>query len=217
MKQEFIRKENNDRLFLLFGGWGSWPGLFAENTFPEGYDVMVCYDYRSMDFDYDIPGRYRSVRLAAWSMGVWAASAVFSACMPEGALFPEWESRIAVNGTMSPIDDMKGIPVEIFRGTMEGMSAPVLTRFVRRMCGKELGYYLSRSPERSPEELKEELYRIWDAVHSPVSGEIAFKWDKAVIGLGDLIFPVAAQRNAWAGTETEERACAHYCRTLFDF
>ncbi len=36
-------------------------------------DYMICYDYRTLDFDTSILEQYRQVNVVAWSMGVWAA------------------------------------------------------------------------------------------------------------------------------------------------
>ena len=43
---------------------------------PENSDLLVCYDYRSLDFDFTLLQGYQEIRLIAWSMGVWAASMV---------------------------------------------------------------------------------------------------------------------------------------------
>ena len=39
---------------------------------------MICYDYRTLDFDYSIFDRYRQVNVVAWSMGVWMGSLILS-------------------------------------------------------------------------------------------------------------------------------------------
>ena len=72
MKQRFIKKENNPRLLLFFAGWGSDERLF-DRPVADGYDYLLCFDYRSPDFDYALLDGYREIRLLAWSMGVWAA------------------------------------------------------------------------------------------------------------------------------------------------
>ena len=162
MKQIFLRKDNSPCLLLIFGGWGSWPGLFSEYSFPDGYDVMLCYDYRSSGFNKDLLAGYGHVRIVAWSMGVKVASIIMSGAVLAPSV--SCADSIAVNGTMFPVDDSRGIPENVFAGTLERMGAPVLEKFLRRMCGKDLGYYKERMHDgrypldRSVEDLKE-LFR----------------------------------------------------------
>ena len=82
---------------LFFAGWGSEENLFRHPV-EEGYDYLLCFDYRTLDFDYTLIEGYTEIRLLAWSMGVWAASRVFT-----GHSFP-WQMKLAVNGTPFPID-----------------------------------------------------------------------------------------------------------------
>lgn len=143
-------------------------------------------------------------------MGVWVASRVLAGADVR------WEKRIAVNGTLTPVDDLRGIPVAVFNGTLDNMSGPVLSKFNRRMCGKDLACYMSRGPGRSAEELKEELSALKEAVGA--SGvALSFMWDVAVVGTKDLIFPAENQLRAWdvCAVEAVEVDCAHYSRDLF--
>ena len=112
---------------LFFAGWGSEENLFRHPV-EEGYDYLLCFDYRTLDFDYTPIEGYTEIRLLAWSMGVWVASRVFT-----GHSF-SWQMKLAVNGTPFPIDDRRGIPEMIFKGTLEHFSEDTLTRFRRRMC-----------------------------------------------------------------------------------
>ena len=213
MIQKFLKKEGRPSLLLIFGGWGTWPGLFSGYSYPEGSDVLLCCDYRSLDFDAGLLTGYGSVDLVAWSMGVWTAAHVLSGTGLEACPL---RRRIAVNGTMYPVDDLRGIPARVFEGTLERMSRPVLDKFVRRMCGKNLEEYLSRRPERSPEELKDELAALYTAVKG--SGVCCdFRWDVAVIGREDMIFPAENQRRAWTGIRTAEMDAPHYGKELFEY
>ena len=112
MKQLFIKKENSPRLLLFFAGWGSDENLFRR-TVAEGYDCLLCFDYRTLEFDYSLLDGYREIRLLAWSMGVWVAGQILS-----GHTYP-WEMKLAVNGTPFPIDDRQGIAEAVFHGTLE--------------------------------------------------------------------------------------------------
>lgn len=54
---------------LFFAGWGSEENLFRHPV-EEGYDYLLCFDYRTLDFDYTQIEGYTEIRLLAWSMGV---------------------------------------------------------------------------------------------------------------------------------------------------
>lgn len=43
---------------------------------PRGYDLMVVYDYSTLDFDENQLSGYNEIKVIAWSMGVWAAAQV---------------------------------------------------------------------------------------------------------------------------------------------
>lgn len=214
MEQIFLKKDGKDRLLLIFGGWGTWPGLFAGCEFRDDTDVMLCFDYRTSGFSWKMLDAYSNVRLLAWSMGVRMAAEVFSSGSPSPQAFT-WDRKIAVGGTMHPIDDLRGIPVAIFNGTLDRMSPQVLDRFNRRMCGKDLTWFQSCGQDRTAQELKDELAALKAVCGLPVPD---FRWDIAVGGTSDMIFPIASQRTAWmeAGVPLVEAGCTHYSRMLFD-
>ena len=73
MKQSYIIHEHHPRLLLFFAGWGADETPFKMYR-PAASDFMVCYDYRTLDFDASGLEEYREINLIGWSMGVWAAS-----------------------------------------------------------------------------------------------------------------------------------------------
>ena len=195
MKQHFIIHEGHSRLTLFFAGWGMDVRPFFDYCSPEGNDLLICYDYRTLDFDYSQIQSYEKIYLVGWSMGVWAASQVFA------DIRYHLES-IAVNGTNYPVDDSRGIPKTVFEGTLEGLSDVTLRKFYRRMCGsaESLQNFLRRAPRRPVDELREELLRIGEQCMSlPFS---SFKWDKVVVGLQDRIFAPENQLRAFADSAT---------------
>ena len=209
MKQLFIKKENSPHLLLFFAGWVSDENLFRR-TVAEGYDCLLCFDYRTLEFDYSLLNGYREIRLLAWSMGVWVAGQILS-----GHTYP-WEMKLAVNGTPFPIDDRRGIAEAVFHGTLENFSDAALARFRRRICGGagQVKEFLSHQPYRTTEELGAELAALEHEVGKVQPA--AFVWDKAIIGLCDKIFIPANQRTAWTGTEVMEMEAEHYDTVLFD-
>lgn len=207
MKQFFIHRQNRPDLTLFMAGWGMDEHPFTDYHL-DNNDLLVCYDYRTLEFDRTLLRDYRHVRLVAWSMGVWAAEQLFH---DSGISFKEC---IAVNGTPHPVDDERGIPRPIFEGTLEKLNDVTLRKFLRRMCGSSGAFaeFLEHRPQRSVEELKEELACIGNMASRHSSACLA--WDKAFIGKGDLIFPPQNQRNAWTstGTSITESDVAHYDR-----
>ena len=121
---------------------------------PTECDWMICYDYRSLEFDTTLIQAYSKISLIAWSMGVWAASQV----MKQYPSLPVSQST-AINGTLYPIHETKGITPSVFEGTLQGLNAQTLLKFQRRMCGSAADYkaFQTIAPKRPVEELKEEL------------------------------------------------------------
>ncbi|TCD48139.1 pimeloyl-ACP methyl esterase BioG family protein [Chlorobium sp. N1] len=219
MKHRWLRREGSSGLLLFFSGWGT-DGCHAarilEHSIPDGFrgDMLACYDYRTLELDPDLSpalASYRRIRLVAWSFGVWAATRVS---------LPPIESAVAVNGTLFPIDPLRGIDPAIFRSTLEGYGEEGRRRFERRMCGTAavLAAYSGCPSSRTTADQKEELSRLGACFHSPGAAP-EWEYDRAVIGGRDAIFPAVRQRAAWGSTPlTEIPAMPHYpffhCRTL---
>ncbi|WP_273493269.1 pimeloyl-ACP methyl esterase BioG family protein, partial [Butyricimonas sp. An62] len=97
MKRKWITKEGNRVLTLFFCGWGM-DERTVQHVGGIG-DLLLFYDYRDISGE-DAPEveGYESVRVVAWSMGVWAASVLLS----------RWNipvsCRVAINGTERPVD-----------------------------------------------------------------------------------------------------------------
>lgn len=205
MRHHFIQKHNLPNLTVFFAGWGMDEHPFADYH-PQDCDLLLCYDYRTLDFDRTLLDGYRNVRLVAWSMGVWAASRVFHNA--PAAL----RESIAFNGTPTPVDNERGIPGAIFNGTLQNLCDATLHKFFRRMCGSPAAFtdFLAQRPQRPVGELKEELACIGTMAGGPHPRE--WRWDKAVIGNKDLIFSAANQQRAWqdSGTAVVMTDCPHY-------
>ena len=210
MIQKYITHKRNENLILFFAGWGMDTHPFLSYD-PDTSDLMVCYDYRTMDFNLSTLSPYTSIDVIAWSMGVWTASQVLS-----GLSLP-YRNTIAVNGTPFPIDEFKGIPPSIYQGTLENLDKTTLQKFFHRMCKDNATFkcFLQKMPQRPVEELKEELEMIRLNYTRVPSGN--FTWQKAFIGKNDRIFPPVNQQRAWEETNTciFENEEAHYNELLF--
>ena len=160
MKQVYIIKDRHPRLLLFFAGWGADETPFKDYQ-PADSDYMLCYDYRTLDFDASLLKTYQEINVIGWSMGVWAASRVMDK-LQEADTSLIIKNSIAINGTPYPIDDTCGIPSVIYHGTLEGLTGSSLNKFLRRMCfnGEAFKEFLNITPRRPLEELKEELAEI---------------------------------------------------------
>ena len=200
---EQLSSEHN-RCILFFAGWGMDAHLFKRID-AEGFDLFIAYDYRSLNADLSVLKRYDEVHVVAWSMGVWAASVVLRGV--------EIASATAINGTELPVNDEYGIPVQIAHGTLDTLTPESLARFNRRMCaGAEvLAGFNAVAPRRGAGELKEELAAIYRQAETATGASLT--WNKALIGRGDRIFPVANQERFWMekrGVETQVIDAPHY-------
>lgn len=212
MKQTYIIHEHHPRLLLFFAGWGADATPFKEYH-PANSDFMLCYDYRTLDFDASGLGEYQKINVIGWSMGVWAASQV----LPQFQL--NIAASIAINGTPYPIDDRRGIPQSIFRGTLDGLTGASLHKFLRRMCadGEAFKAFLQITPRRPLDELRDELAEIEQMYRSlPVA---TFRWKQAVVGNNDRIIPTVNQLQAWEdlGTPVTQTDDAHYQESIFQY
>lgn len=175
MNLTYLKQNNAPQLLLIYAGWSTDPSAFAALQC-SGYDIAVAWDYSEL---HELALPYDEVVVIAWSLGVHAAE-LTAANLP-------LTLTIAVNGTSTPVSDTEGIPAAIFQATAEQLSEQTLCKFRRRMGAASLP-----RGERSIESLRQEL------LHFPLQAA-AFRWDRAVISSGDMIFPPANQKNAWAG------------------
>ena len=113
MKAYWLNKQNNKNLIVFFAGWS-----FDETPFKLlqclNNDVLMIYDYN----DIEIPqvlnelSNYENKILITWSMGVFVAYLLKD-------LFKNFDKKIAINGTIKPVDNEYRIPVKMFELTLK--------------------------------------------------------------------------------------------------
>lgn len=203
----------NRRLILLFSGWSTVPGFYT-GLRAEGWDIMLVSDYSDPSFDISRILDYATVYIVAWSLGV-AAAELAARISP---LADRVSAAFAVNGTLSPADDMEGIPEAIYDATRENLSPASLRKFRRRMSSRRDPHSFPADtpfsmPDESEEEavtrLRRELLLLRERHDAP-----RLNWKRAYISLNDLIFPPENQSRAWARraphTLTVEIPSGHY-------
>lgn len=203
MKQVYIINENHPQLLLFFAGWAADETPFKQYR-PKDMDYMICYDYRTLDFDKSIFDRYRQINVVSWSTGVWVGSLILSQT-PQDKIF-----SLAFNGSTLLIDNLEGIPVKTYQATLDGLTPVSLQKFLRRMCKDSKAYkaFMEITPRRDFDEIKEELRLIQEQYfkmfgnmeHRGYDEETEekfqenleiykYNYDYAFIGNNDRIFP----------------------------
>lgn len=191
MKTYIRRREKNDQLVVLYGGWGTDENVFTPFC-NDNFDFILFYDY-SADEALVLPETktYRKITIIGWSLGVWAAEYLF----PKTGIIPH--ITIAVNGTPIPADDRYGIPLKILEGTLNNISEINIDKFYLRMFGDKRTYLKNsdKRPHRTIKSLNDELRWLYNRMME--QEESSFKWDFAVTSETDRVFPSENMNSYW--------------------
>ncbi|WP_421919346.1 DUF452 family protein [Marinifilum sp.] len=208
MKTKWIHKNSKKECILFFNGWSFDDSPFSHLPSDE-YDVMMCYDYRDILLPKEIEqlfADYNSINLIAWSLGVYIANLLLKDL--KGA----FANIIAINGTTYPIDNLKGIPPNVFQGTVLSLDEKNLEKFWMRMCGGKSAYqhFKANLPKRDLSDQYAELVELQSIIQTHFVDWSIFC--SALIGKQDLIFTLSNQKYAWnSNVECIERDYPHYC------
>ena len=191
MKTYIRRREKNDQLIVLFGGWGTDENVFTPLC-TDDFDFILFYNY-SADEALVLPEMkvYTKITIIGWSLGVWAAEYLSS----KTGIKPDL--TIAVNGTPVPADDKYGIPLKIFEGTLNNITEENMEKFYLRMFGDKGTYSLNadRIPHRTLKSLHDELRWLYNRImEQTVQG---FRWDYAVTSENDRVFTSEYVKSYW--------------------
>ena len=197
MKNTWLNRNRNKNLIVFFNGWACDEKPFINLDF-EDNDLLMFYDYSEHNSINETLiaeiNQYQNINLIAWSMGVFIANNVFQ------SLDVSFKTKIAINGTLNPIDDMQGIPKLIYDGTLQNFSESTRKKFFLRMCGDKNTFvqFLKNQPTRNINNQKEELTNIQKNV-SLFESNAKNIFNKLILGNQDRIFPVQNQCNFWNG------------------
>lgn len=206
MKKEIFGHSGNNRLILIFAGWGMDSTPFSR-LHKDGYDIAILWDYtgytpQSADNKEiaRLTEKYDETVVLAWSFGVRIATDFLKTY--GGSL--NITRRVGINGTPAHVHDRFGIPSRTFRLTLEGLAGNTLRKFHRRMFGSAESYarFLKSAPERSLESVTAELQTFGELPPADAAGV----WDMAVVSGDDRIFPHDNQIAGWEGTPVTELA-----------
>jgi pimeloyl-[acyl-carrier protein] methyl ester esterase len=191
MKTYIRRREKNNHLVVLYGGWGTDENVFTPFCNDE-FDFILFYNY-SADEALVLPEMktYEKITLIGWSLGVWAAEYLSN----KTGIKPD--VTIAVNGTPVPADDMYGIPLNIFEGTLNHITEENIDKFYFRMFGDKKSYQsnIERVPHRTLKSLHDELRWLYNRIME--QKDPGFRWDYAVTSEIDRVFPSKNLAGYW--------------------
>jgi pimeloyl-[acyl-carrier protein] methyl ester esterase len=191
MKTYIQRREKNDRLTVVYGGWGNDEKAYTPLC-SEDSDFILFYNY-SADEPLVLPEMksYSRITLIGWSLGVWAAEYM----MDKTGISPDFS--IAINGTPLPAHDLYGIPLAEFEKTLNSITDMNMTKFFLRMFGDKKTYLanIDRIPSRTVKSLSDELRWLYNRIME--QKETGFRWDVALISKNDRIFPTGNLLAYW--------------------
>lgn len=207
MKYKLINNNSNE-LIVFFNGWGMDASLL-EHFDSEGKDVLILFDYRA---DIQLPSinlkKYTNTYIVAWSMGVYVANQLAQ------KLNQNISKSIAICGSLYPVNNEYGIPVKIFDITCKGLRLAGIDKFFKQMF-IGIDNQLFNRPNR---ELSEQIDELENLKTVSINNKLNnFKWDVAVVGIKDKIFPPNNLISYWEGkTKLIQEDIPHYPFDKYD-
>ncbi len=198
MITEWMHSNNNEWLIIFYNGWGMDSTPFRP-LFSQKYDVLGCYDYSDDHCSIDIKSlaqAYDRIHLIGWSMGVAHGHRHFQ------DVADYFDKTIAINGTLKPVDELYGIPVNICKATLDALSEETSVKFYRRMCRSSSVFksFMHNRPQRVIDDMKNELAAIMTDLQE-IDGADSIYSD-IIISDTDMIVPTKNQVRFWSEVKT---------------
>ena len=191
MEYKWLNRKNNDRLIVFFNGWGM-DECVVKHLDCTCFDVVMFYDYNTLDTDFVLDKKYPEVNIVAWSMGVNIAGVNIKGVNIKGVNFGNISKTVVINGTLKPIDEKYGISPKIYDLTVSGFSESGRSKFIKNMFN---GNIPEITFSRTLENQKSELIALKN-----YKANLEFKPTKIYISDNDRIIPTKSQCAFW-GTE----------------
>ena len=198
MQYHWLNKSNNNKLIVFFAGW-SFDYKPFEYLLCRDYDVLFVYDYSKLKiFDAQI-GNYQEKILISWSMGVYAA---YTLCNE----LPQFDKKIAINGTVFPIDNFYGIPEKTFLLTLKHAEKGLQGKFYHNiyLTDEEFDRYMKNPVERPLNNRINELNSLYNKITIDKKTYVNY-YDLALVSKYDRIIPTENQKNFWRNFSTKFR------------
>ncbi len=209
MQYHWLNKNNNNDLIIFFAGW-SFDYKPFECLECKDYDVLVFYDYNTLNFPQIDFSQYDNINLICWSMGVFIAYYLRDK-------LPACSIKIAVNGTPFPIDDSFGIPFRTFDLTLKYAATGLQGKFYQNVFSNEefLKKYEQNPVERTIQNRVDELVSLDKFIKSETQSYDGKFYDRVIVGMNDKIIPVKNQLNCWQNIAVKLE-CGHFPFYMFD-
>ena len=191
MEFRWLHKKLEAEAIVVFGGWAVGAQVLDHLTGP--FDVLFASDYRDLNADLPDLSAYGQVNLVVWSFGV--------------ASYAHWQQgrddpftrKVAVNGTLTPVNRRTGIPPVAMSKTIETLSEDAYQLFLARI-------FNARQPEAHIDVTarRDELLAIEARGDAP---DVVF--DRVWISTEDKIFPAVSQTRAWPQSNVQQIKAPH--------
>ena len=196
MKCEWLNKQSQDNLIVIFSGWAFGYDVFQHLLAEKNdFDVLFVNDYRQIDLDLPDLDAYANKYLLAWSFGV-SAFCHWNESQGLQQKSIRFDKKVAVNGTVFAVDRFLGIPQPIMQKTIDTLSEQSFQMFAKRCFrGLDLPQNLTIDVQARKAELEIILQR---QLAQEIDGDSqSVDWDCAWIAMQDKIFPSKNQIRAW--------------------
>lgn len=180
-----LNKQNNKNLIVFFAGWS-----FDEKPFGklvcDGFDILFIYDYNELNLPKELENlqNYEHKYLLAWSMGVFVAYEFRN-------LFEDFDYKIAINGTITPVDNEFGIPVKMFELTLKHAATGLAGKFYQNVFknSEEFEMYSKTLVRRTIENRVSELENLYNIIKMKDYKKAESFYDCAIVSDFDKIIP----------------------------
>lgn len=180
-----LNKQNNKNLIVFFAGWS-----FDEKPFGKlvcgGFDILFIYDYNELNLPKELENlqNYEHKYLLAWSMGVFVAYEFRK-------LFEDFDYKIAINGTITPVDNEFGIPVKMFELTLKHAAIGLAGKFYQNVFknSEEFEMYSKSQVQRTIENRVSELENLYNIIKMKDYKKAESFYDCAIVSDFDKIIP----------------------------
>ena len=204
MQATWLHRSNQPECLVFFSGWGMDPEPFRFLP-ATGLDLCLVHDYRQpTPLDLQPLASYRRLHRLGWSMGVWMAAHLLAEAAARFA------SRIAIAGTLTPIDARCGLPPNSYAAMIDGFGPEVLETFYRNMFDDAAHFdrFLASRPRRPMAELRDEMAAFRDTVLG--SGPVTDLYTRKIVTSRDRIFAGRNQLRAWGKETATVRNWPHF-------
>jgi len=187
MKTYWLNKNNscnNGNLIVFFAGW-SFDAYPFKSLGCGNSDVLFVYDYN----DFGVPKEFSEFKnynnkiLITWSMGVFVAYQLRN-------LFNDFDYKLAINGTVMPVDDEFGIPEKVFALTLKHAEKGLAGKFYQNvfLTDNEYMLYKNSPVQRELQNRVSELENLYLLIKTTDRTYEKF-YDLAIVSDFDKIIP----------------------------